>query len=100
VWLLSSSRVGLALFTPVATTIAWEVDHDGLLFMTGGLGCFRLTKGGSKAMCETCVEIDQKIEHYRRLSAGITDRPMLDEIKKLTERMQAQKAALHPEKAK
>jgi hypothetical protein len=25
------------------------------------------------AMCEKCVEIDEKIEHYQRLSSRITD---------------------------
>jgi hypothetical protein len=48
-------------------------------------------------MCEKCVEIDSKIERYRRLSAGLTDPPTLDGIRKLIEQMKAQKAALHPE---
>jgi hypothetical protein len=50
-------------------------------------------------MCEQCVEIDKKIDHYRSLSSGITDQATLDGIKKLIEQMQAQKAALHPEQA-
>jgi hypothetical protein len=49
------------------------------------------------AMCEKCVEIDKKIEHYRFMASRITDQPMLDGIKELIERMQAQKAALHLE---
>ena len=48
-------------------------------------------------MCDKCVEIDGKIEHYQRLSYDITDQLTLDGIKKLIERMKAQKAALHPE---
>jgi len=48
-------------------------------------------------MCEKCVELDKKIEHYRHMASRITDQPMLDGIKELTERLQAQKAALHPE---
>ena len=48
-------------------------------------------------MCDKCVEIDGKIEHYQRLSSGITDQLTLDGIKKLIEQMKAQKAALHPE---
>jgi hypothetical protein len=51
-------------------------------------------------MCEQCVEIDKKIEHYRFMASRITDQPMLDGIKDLIERMQAQKLALHPEQAK
>jgi hypothetical protein len=52
-----------------------------------------------KAMCETCVEIDGKIEHYRDISSRITDQPMLDEIIRLIEQMKAQKAALHSEQS-
>ena len=48
-------------------------------------------------MCEKCVELDGKIEHYQRMSDRITDQPTLDGIKELIERMKAQKAVLHPE---
>ena len=48
-------------------------------------------------MCDKCVELDRKIEHYRHLSSRITDQPMLDGIEELIERAEAQKAALHPE---
>jgi FAD/FMN-containing dehydrogenase len=51
-------------------------------------------------MCEKCVELDGKIEHYQRMSARITDQATLDGIKELIERMRAQKAALHPEQDK
>jgi FAD/FMN-containing dehydrogenase len=47
-------------------------------------------------MCDKCVELDGKIEHYQRLSSTITDQRTLDAIKELTERMRAEKAALHP----
>jgi hypothetical protein len=50
-------------------------------------------------MCDKCVELDSKIEHYRHMTSRITDQPMLDGIKELIERMQAQKLALHPEQA-
>jgi hypothetical protein len=49
------------------------------------------------AMCERCIELDGKIEHYQRLAAGITDQRTLDGIKTLIEQMQAQKVGLHPE---
>ena len=49
------------------------------------------------AMCEKCVELDSKIEHYRLLASRLTDRPTIEGIQKLIERMQAQKVALHPE---
>jgi hypothetical protein len=48
-------------------------------------------------MCEKCVELDGKIEHYQRMASRISDQAMLAGIKELIERMQAQKAALHPE---
>jgi hypothetical protein len=48
-------------------------------------------------MCDKCVELDGKIEHYQRLSSTITDPRTLDGIKELIERLKAQKAVLHPE---
>ena len=51
-------------------------------------------------MCEKCVELDEKIGRYESLSARINDQQTLDGIKKLIERMQAQKAALHREPEK
>jgi len=49
------------------------------------------------AMCEKCVELDSKIEHYRDLSSRIDDQLTLDGINELIERMKAEKAALHPD---
>ena len=49
-------------------------------------------------MCDRCVELDGKIEHYQRMASRITDQAMLDGIKELIEQAKAQKAALHPEK--
>ena len=48
-------------------------------------------------MCEKCVELDGKIEHYQRMASRNTDQAMLDGIKELIERAKAQKVALHPE---
>jgi hypothetical protein len=48
-------------------------------------------------MCEKCVELDGKIEHYQRMASLITDQTTLDGIKELIARMKAQKAELHPE---
>jgi hypothetical protein len=52
------------------------------------------------AMCEKCVEIDSKIEHYQGLASRVMDQPTIDGIQELIEHMKAQKAALHPEQAK
>jgi hypothetical protein len=48
-------------------------------------------------MCEKCAELDSKIEHYQYMASRITDQQTLDGIKELIERVQAEKAALHPE---
>jgi hypothetical protein len=53
---------------------------------------------GRNAMCDKCIELDGKIEHYLRMSSMITDQSMLDGIKELIERAKAQKAVLHPER--
>ena len=50
-------------------------------------------------MCEKCVELDGKIDHYQSLASKITDKAMLDGIKKLIEQMKALKASFHPERA-
>ena len=49
-------------------------------------------------MCDKCVELDDKIEHCKRISASMTDRLTLDRTKELVAQLETQKAALHPEK--
>lgn len=49
-------------------------------------------------MCEKCAEFDKKIEHYRMIIMRVPDPLTVDGISKLIEKMQAEKAALHPEK--
>jgi hypothetical protein len=39
-------------------------------------------------MCDKYAELDKKIEHYRKLSASISDQLMLDGIKALIEEKQ------------
>jgi len=50
-------------------------------------------------MCEKCVEIDEKIAHYRLLAPMITDPATTAGILRLIDDMSAQKLALHPDKA-
>jgi hypothetical protein len=45
-------------------------------------------------MCEKCVELDSKIEHYQRMASKISDQATLDGIKELVERMKAINRAL------
>jgi hypothetical protein len=49
-------------------------------------------------MCEKCVELDGKIEHYEHMASKTTDPDLLDGIQKLIKRMKALKALLHPER--
>jgi predicted nucleic acid-binding Zn-ribbon protein len=51
-------------------------------------------------MCEKCVELDEKIDHYERLSSMITDEQTLRALKQAISRMEAEKAALHPEQGR
>ena len=51
-------------------------------------------------MCDKCQGLDKKIEHYWNLMARINDQLMNEAVRKLIEEMQAQKAALHPEREK
>jgi hypothetical protein len=48
-------------------------------------------------MCDRCVEIDDRIEHYLHLARMIDDKDALEGIKQLIEQMNAEKTALHPE---
>jgi hypothetical protein len=49
-------------------------------------------------MCEKCVELDKKIERYRRIGLAMTDELTIDRIKELVADMSAQKVKFHPEK--
>jgi hypothetical protein len=48
-------------------------------------------------MCDKCVELDNKIEHYRKITLSIGDQLTVERIKALIEDLQAQKVVLHPE---
>jgi hypothetical protein len=53
--------------------------------------------GQRGAMCEKCIEIDKKIERYRRIQQSILDQVTVDRTKELVADLEAEKAALHPE---
>jgi hypothetical protein len=46
-------------------------------------------------MCDKCIELDGKIEHYQRICASITDQLTIDRIKELIRDLYEQKIALH-----
>jgi hypothetical protein len=48
-------------------------------------------------MCEKCIELDDKMERYRRIASRIYDQLTLDRIKELIAELESEKAQLHPE---
>ncbi len=46
-------------------------------------------------MCDVCIELGKKIDHYRTICARIYDEKTVEGIRKLIAEMEAQKAALH-----
>jgi hypothetical protein len=46
-------------------------------------------------MCNRCFEFDQKISHYRRIAASLSDKQTLDGIATLIREMTESKSALH-----
>jgi hypothetical protein len=48
-------------------------------------------------VCEKCIELDSKIEHYQRIARWVTDKQTLDGIGTLVAKYEADKKALHPE---
>jgi hypothetical protein len=50
-------------------------------------------------MCEKCTELDDKIEHYKRISTYVTDQLTLEGIAGLIKQIRAEKAALHREQS-
>jgi hypothetical protein len=49
-------------------------------------------------MCEGCVALDARIDHYEKLARMITDQRVLDGIARVIETANAGKAALHPDR--
>ena len=48
-------------------------------------------------MCDKCVALDKKIDHYEKMLISIGDRVTVDRLMALVGDLQAQKLALHPE---
>src|SRR5258708_36195663 len=49
-------------------------------------------------MCDKCAKLDKKIEHYETILVSIGDRATVERLMAMIADLQAQKAALHPEK--
>jgi hypothetical protein len=54
-------------------------------------------QAGIWVMCWKCDEIDKVILHYRTLSARVTDTLTLEGLQQLTNKLEAEKMALHSE---
>jgi len=50
-------------------------------------------------MCDKCEEIGKTIERYRRIKERISDQQLIDAAQKLIDELEADKAALHPERS-
>jgi hypothetical protein len=50
-------------------------------------------------MCDQCKAIDKRIGRYREIAARVTDTQTLDGIGMLIAKLEADKKALHPERA-
>jgi hypothetical protein len=48
-------------------------------------------------MCDKCIEIDKKLEQYRRIASSITDQLTIARINQLIKDTAAAKAKLHPD---
>jgi hypothetical protein len=51
-------------------------------------------------MCDKCIELDKKIEHYERLASAMADELTVERLRESVREMRAQKNALHPEQQK
>jgi hypothetical protein len=52
---------------------------------------------GNFWMCDACDQLDEKIEHYKKVRSAMTDQLTIERITALIAELEAQKAALHPE---
>jgi hypothetical protein len=51
-------------------------------------------------MCDKCIQLDKKIEHYERLASAMADELTVERLRESVREMRAQKNALHPEQQK
>jgi hypothetical protein len=51
-------------------------------------------------MCDKCDDIDLRVDRYRQLAGGVTDKQALESIERLVADLEMQKALLHPKSNK
>ena len=49
-------------------------------------------------MCEKCIEIDKRIERFKRIVNRFTDQQMVQGLTHTIAQLEAEKAALHPDR--
>jgi hypothetical protein len=47
-------------------------------------------------MCDKCIELDAKIERYRKLASALADQVTVDRLADLIRALEARKAHLNP----
>jgi hypothetical protein len=73
-----------------------QIDAMAVLHGRGGKLSSAARKCGS-TMCEKCDEIDKAIARYKRLKDQILDSQATEAADRLIAKLEAAKAALHPE---
>jgi hypothetical protein len=48
-------------------------------------------------MCDACDQLDEKIEHYKKVVSAMTDQLTIERITALVAELEAQKVKLHRE---
>ena len=89
---IRSSNDGLIRFNSTSVPF-YSIRIDGTV-LGAAYGCL-----GSDGfpMCDKCVEVDKKIEHYRRILLSIGDQITFERLEALIADLREQKATLHPE---
>jgi hypothetical protein len=72
---------------PIMNKIAAQSSNQGQLIRANAVA----------VMCDKCVELDKKLEQYRRIASSITDQLTIDRINKVIKDTIAEKARLHPD---
>jgi hypothetical protein len=83
------------------TNLRWRLNNIPVqVFLRQAAHCDCQRANAGFGMCEKCVTIDKKTEHYERLCLSISDQLTIERIKTLIAEMKAEKAGFHPESSR
>ena len=88
--------LGMVVTILLLILIAVGVANFGLI-PTNADAVPLLSRKCGHPMCDKCVELDRKIEHYRKLASAISDRLTVEGIADLIKELEARKLKFHPE---